>query len=205
MSDRRSTADREGLHLRIGFASRIETPTLAGVSASLYDFNILYELGVLLSDSSYAGLTFSPISFWGRNGRRIRPEHRLRVKELRQESPLELAIVIPAGIAAAGGGLWAFWQLIERVLDRRLNRAILEAKLTETLAGARKMQAEADAAEVIAAREYLSLDESPAGSALFEELPVAAYRDRVVRRLQRGEHTPDSIELNGTRIDEAGP
>lgn len=49
MSNRPVTGDPGGLRLGVGFEERVEVPTLAGVSAALYDLNLLYELGLLLS------------------------------------------------------------------------------------------------------------------------------------------------------------
>lgn len=201
MSDRPIRGQDGYVALSVGFQERIPVPTLAGVSAALYDFNLLYELGLVLSDPDYTGRSFSPIAFWRRNGRRIESEHRMLVKRLTHASPLELVVLIPTAVAATGGGLWAFWQMIERVIDRPLNRAILEAKLRESRADARKADAEADAAESIAARERLELPEAFQGAGP-DELAPAAYVDRVVRRVRQGEFIPRKFELEGTRIDE---
>lgn len=200
MSDNPRRGQDGYVGLSVGFQERIPVPTLAGVSAALYDFNLLYELGLVLSVPDYAGRSFSPIAFWRRNGRGIESEHRMLVKGLTHDSPLELAVLIPTAVAATGGGLWAFWQMIERVIDRRLNRAILVAKLREAQADARKADAEADAAESIAARERLQLREAIEGAGP-DELAPAAYVDRVVRRVQRGELMPRRFELEGTRLD----
>lgn len=201
MSDGQWTDEVESVGLSIGYEQRVPVPTLAGLSAALYDFNLLYELGLIISDPNYAELSFSPIGFWRRNGRRIRSEHRMRVKSLAHESPLELAVLIPTAVAATGGGLWAFWQMIERVIDRPINRALLEAKLEEVRADARRARAEANAAESIAARERLGLSQAIEAAGP-EEVEPAAYVDRVVQRVRRGELTPQRFELEGVRIDE---
>jgi len=70
-------------------------PTLLDVSAFLYDFNLLYEVGRLSTDEKYRGARLSHATFY-RWGRPIYFEDRLRVESLRHESPIEVSVVLQA-------------------------------------------------------------------------------------------------------------
>lgn len=191
--------DAPGMLLRVGFEERVSVPSLRGMSAAFFDFNLVYELGLILSNPAYSDYTFSPMRFWRRDGRPIREEHLARVVRLRRESPVDLLIAIPTAAAIGSGGLWAFWQMLERILDRPLNRAILESKVLQAEAETRKAVADASASEDLA-RLRRSQVAKEVGSYTGSDSPVEFER-RLVNRVRSGELVPKEFELEGERLD----
>ncbi|MEK7994631.1 MAG: hypothetical protein AAB403_12575 [Planctomycetota bacterium] len=100
-----------------------QTPFLLDLSSLLYDLELLHDLGVMLWYERYARLSFSRY-FWYRNGRPLRPEHRLRARRVELRSPLLLEIIF--GTAAAA---WTFTQMAEKVSNWRVNRAKLRLEV----------------------------------------------------------------------------
>lgn len=200
MSDVPRPSAPVAVRLGVRFEQRAPTPSLRGLSAALFDFNLVYELGVILSDPAYSNYTFSPMRFWRRDGRPLRQEHLARVLAVRHESPMDLLIGIPAAVAATGGGLWAFWQMLERILDRPLNREILTSKMQRAVAEARKATADAQNAEV-RLRQAIEAAQVTARSPA-RELSAGDLETRLIARVRRGELVPAELELEGERLDD---
>jgi hypothetical protein len=76
-----------------------ETQFLTDLLNFLYDFNLFYEISRLGTDPEYGGFRPSPWMFT-RNRRTLRPEDRLEVDVLSQESPTKLIARITCTAAA---------------------------------------------------------------------------------------------------------
>jgi hypothetical protein len=96
-------------------------PTLLDVSAFLYDFNLLYEYVRLAVDPQYSQYDFDRPFSWTRNNRPLLNADRLRVVQLRHESPLLLVAALPA-VAAGIAAVWGVLQITEKIVDWPLDR-----------------------------------------------------------------------------------
>jgi hypothetical protein len=138
MTDAQEGSESDGIALRVVFDERVPKPSLRALSAAIFDMNLVYELGVILSDADYDNYRFSPMRFWRRDGRPIRREHLALVVQVEHRSPLSLLLLVPGAVVTASGGLWALWQLFERVIDRPLNRQLLEMRCGESFTRRRR-------------------------------------------------------------------
>lgn len=83
-------------------------PLLLDVSSLMYDLVLAHDFGVILTEEEYSDYKFSQY-FWYRQGRSIKPYHRIRTSRIIKESPLVLEVVI-----ASTGGIWVLLQIIEK-------------------------------------------------------------------------------------------
>jgi len=100
------------VRLRLFFHEE-EKPFLLDVSSLFYDFELLYDLSLMLCVEEYDSYRFSR-AFWYRRGRPIKAEHKLRVAKIVKESPLTIELGI-AGFVAATGTMWIMIQIIEKI------------------------------------------------------------------------------------------
>ena len=114
------------INWKIRFEERPGT-SLLDFSSVLYDVNLLHDVVVLSLLPEYKKYKFSQY-FWYRRGRPLHENHRLLLKRIRSESPIELVTVIAAA-AASVGILWALLQSIEKIANWELNRQKLELEV----------------------------------------------------------------------------
>lgn len=99
-------------------------PALTDVAYFLNDLNLLYEFSRVIVDPKYGDYQFTRF-FAYRNRHRVDAADQLIVEHLSKESPL-LVIGVVAALAAAAPTLWVFVQIIEKIVNFRLNREILK-------------------------------------------------------------------------------
>lgn len=97
-----------------------EKPFLLDITSLLYDLELAHDFGVLATEPEYRGYEFNRF-FWYRNGRRIKPIHRVRAARIVKQSPLLIEVIIPSL-----GALWVLLQIIEKVSNWKLSREKLE-------------------------------------------------------------------------------
>ncbi|HEX8266376.1 MAG TPA: hypothetical protein VF596_13310 [Pyrinomonadaceae bacterium] len=123
------SVDTTNQHIEIRFiATENRSVTINEVGLFLYDLAILYELVRLVVDPKYKDFKFSRFALY-RNRRRLKPKDRLYVQKIKQESPLEVAILIGTTTVSALSAVWVFVQLTEKIYNFRLNREKLEVDL----------------------------------------------------------------------------
>ena len=117
-----------------------KAPLLLDISSLLYDFELLHDLTLLLYADDYSGYHFSNF-FWYRNGRRIKPEHRVRATKIVKESPLVIVVDV-ADVLAISGALWALIQAIDKIQKWRLDKKKLTLELKNLDLQNRKLELE---------------------------------------------------------------
>lgn len=110
-----------------------EAPKLLDVLNFLYDWNLLYEIGRLATDSSYSDFSFTN-SVYFRNGRPLRSEDRLTLELLSHNSPTRLTTRI-ANTAAVIGAIWVLAQTAEKMIllpeqQQKLREEVRHLRLT---------------------------------------------------------------------------
>ena len=100
-------------------------PFFLSVSSLFYDLELAHDLGVLVTYMAYDSYKFGQ-DFWTRNGRPLEAAQRLRTFEIVKQSPLVLELVI-----TAVGGVWALTQIIDKVVNWKLNRNKLELEVAK--------------------------------------------------------------------------
>ena len=100
-------------------------PFFLSVSSLFYDLELAHDLGVLVTYMAYDSYKFGQ-DFWTRNGRPLEVAQRLRTFEIVKQSPLVLELVI-----TAAGGVWALTQIIDKVVNWKLNRNKLELEVAK--------------------------------------------------------------------------
>jgi hypothetical protein len=119
-------------HFRIYIRTQEEekVPMLLDIYAFLHDFNLLYEISRIATDPNYDYFFLSEIVFSRPDGLFIsmRDEDRLRVEKMTKESPMELVTVL-AAVPIAVGAIWGIVQILEKVVNFRLNRRKLKAEI----------------------------------------------------------------------------
>jgi len=98
-------------------------PLLLDVSSLMYDLVLAHDFGVILTEEEYSDYKFSQY-FWYRQGRPIKPYHKIRTSRMIKESPLVLEVVI-----TSIGGIWVLLQIIEKVQNWPLNRQKLKLEV----------------------------------------------------------------------------
>src|SRR5205823_2388579 len=111
----------------------------------LWDFNLLYETSRLVVDPRYASFRFTHYVYT-RHGRPLRQADRLRLVELRQESPLKLKTIVGV-TAGAAAVLWGLVQTAQTIDHWNLEKKKLVAEVRKTELEARKMELEIDQLE----------------------------------------------------------
>lgn len=149
-----------------------EYPSLADVHYFLHDLNLLYELVRVVADPKYRHYEFSRF-FAYRNRQRIDPDDQLRIERLRQESPLDVVVVV-AALPAAATTIWIVIQILEKLWNMTLNREILKLNREKLRRELEQPRAEA-----------------PAKPGLMQE---AAFREEVT--IREAEYTLDRIEAH---------
>jgi hypothetical protein len=157
-------------------------PLLLDVTSFLYDFNLLYEFARLGVDPQYADYTFNTQYSWTRKNRPLAEIDRLRLVQLRQESPILLVVIVTAAPAAATT-LWVLLQSIEKISNWRINREILKLQRD-------KLKKEVEASDRVRGQ-------FPSASELhFEEREATYFIDRTVERLDRSPVRITELEVN---------
>jgi hypothetical protein len=167
------------------YGSESENPTLLDTTSFLYDLNLAYELARLKTDEAYAGFVLSANAL-RRNGRPLKPDARLRVVRLRQESPIELV----TAVAVVGGALTALWvvlQIAEKVYNLPMNRRKLRAEVE-------KLERENRAAARTEWEEIERANDRRAESALYDS-DASSYFDGIRQRLSQAPITITKIEI----------
>jgi hypothetical protein len=89
-----------------------QTPYLSDISSLLYDFELSYNLSVILTAPEYADYVFSD-NFFFRTRRKLKDEYRIRVSKITKESPFEILLVIASGAVAVTAILKALDVLLD--------------------------------------------------------------------------------------------
>ena len=105
-------------------------PLLEDMYTFLHDFNMIYEISRVATDPNYDEFPFPQLIYFGDNGLniKIREEDRLHVESMSKKSPLELITVV-AAVPATIGAIWGVVQIIEKVVNFRLNRRKLKEEV----------------------------------------------------------------------------
>jgi len=98
----------------------VKKPYLLDITSLLYDFELIHDFSLLSTAEEYSNYRFSQI-FWYRNGRPLKPNHKLRVIRIEKLSPLTVELLI-ASVVVTSGALWTLAQIIEKVANWKLNR-----------------------------------------------------------------------------------
>lgn len=114
------------LKLRMTFDEEAKISML-DFSSLLYDINLLNDLLVLTLLPDYKKFTFSQY-FWYRKGRAIKDEHKLYLKSVRHESPIELVVIVAAA-ASSIPLVWGLIQSFEKIYNWKLNREKLRLEV----------------------------------------------------------------------------
>ena len=75
----------------------------------MYDLVLAHDFGVILTEDEYSDYKLGP-NFWFKQGRPIKPYHRIRISRIIKDSPLVLEVVL-----ASIGGIWVLLQIIEKI------------------------------------------------------------------------------------------
>jgi hypothetical protein len=105
--------------------------SLADTTYFLNDFNLLYEFSRLIVDPKHEGYKFSRFSV-GRNEHRLSWEDQMRIRSLRQESPISL-IVIVAAVPAAAAAIVKVLEVIDRIRNWRVDHQLRQLQLQKLL------------------------------------------------------------------------
>lgn len=116
-------------------------PEFRDVVNFLWDFNLLFEISRLAVDPKYEGFTFTNHVFQ-RNGRPLDRFDRLRLVELREESPLKLKTVATAS-AGAAAALWVLVQSAQTLQNWPLQREKLKLEVRKTQLEVEKLERDA--------------------------------------------------------------
>ena len=98
-------------------------PLLLDISSLMYDLVLAHDFGVILTEEEYSDYKFGQY-FWYRQGRPIKPYHRIRASRIIKVSPLILEVIVPS----IGGG-WVLLQIIEKIQNWSLNREKLKLEI----------------------------------------------------------------------------
>lgn len=98
-------------------------PLLLDISSLMYDLVLAHDFGVIITEEEYSDYKFNQY-FWYRQGRPIKPYHKIRASRIVKESPLVLEVIV-----ASIGGLWVLLQIIEKVQNWPLNREKLKLEV----------------------------------------------------------------------------
>ena len=85
-----------------------ENDYLLDYTSFLYDFELLHDYYIIISNPKYDEYYFSRF-FWFRKGRSINPEDRLQLGKIKKESPLELTLIVTS--------LYVLDKLVNKALD----------------------------------------------------------------------------------------
>ncbi|MBV9928115.1 MAG: hypothetical protein JOZ96_24060 [Acidobacteria bacterium] len=104
-------------------------PPLNDVYTFLHDVNLIYEISRVATDPNY-DFSLSELVYSREEGLNIhmRDEDRLHVESMSKNSPLELSTLVVA-VPAAVGAIWGVVQIIEKVVNFRLNRRKLREEV----------------------------------------------------------------------------
>jgi hypothetical protein len=154
---------REHRRLRLRFEDREDLarrPTLLDVSSAIYDFELAYELALILSADRYSDYPFTQAFFVVGRNRPVRRDDQPRVERVGLESPLEVIlslppeVLVPGTVAAVSGTVATLYGVLRIVFTADLKlrtartraRAELDAAEVERLEQqARRLLAERDA------------------------------------------------------------
>ena len=114
------------LKLRLTFEEESKI-SLLDISSLLYDINLLNDLLVISLLPDYKEYKFSGY-FWYRKGRGIKDEHKLYLRSIRHESPIELVVIIAAA-SASTAIIWGLVQSFDKISNWRLNRKELKLEI----------------------------------------------------------------------------
>jgi hypothetical protein len=159
-------------------------PLLLDVTSFLYDINLLYEFARLTVDPEYSGYTFSREYSWNRNNRPLAEFDRLRVVELRHESPIWLVVAV-AAVPSAVAAVWGIVQTAEKITNWKLNREIL------------KLQRDKLAREAASTKSQLPTE--TVFRRQLERRESAYFYDRTTQRLQQSHIQISEIEVEVVR------
>ena len=168
--------------LRLQFAEE-KYPLLLDISSLLYDLELTYDFGVILTEEEYLEYKFSS-DFWYRAGRNIRPYHQIRTARITKESPLILEIIL-----GSLGGLWGLMQMIEKVSNWRLNREKLRLEVEKL-----RDEKELRRIELLAGDEWVEL--------LAERRGAMNEARSLIARLNRSPLTLQELELKRVELDD---
>jgi hypothetical protein len=107
--------------------SEEKKPYLLDISSLLYDFELLHDFSLVICAEEYSEYRFSRY-FWYRNGRPIKPTHKIRASRIVKESPLTVELVL-AGITALSGAFWVLVQAMEKIRNWKLNKEKLKQEV----------------------------------------------------------------------------
>nr|WP_320114046.1 hypothetical protein [uncultured Desulfuromonas sp.] len=111
-----------GYQLRMEFTEK-EKVYLSDVSNLLYDFVLLHDFSVLISEPEYKNYSFTQYFFY-RKGRPLKEEHKAIGHTIVKNSPLLLEVIIPSL-----GAAWVLLQIFEKVANFSLNREKLRLEV----------------------------------------------------------------------------
>jgi hypothetical protein len=105
-----------------------QKPYLSDISNLLYDFELSYNLSLILTAPEYANYPLS-YHFFFRNRPKLKDEYRLKVSKITKESPIVIVLTIVGGAALATVVLKALdvlMDVLEKALTMRLKRQKLK-------------------------------------------------------------------------------
>lgn len=153
---------------------------LLELSSFLYDISLLYNCVALSVISDYDNYYFSRY-FWYHKERPLRPEHRLYLNKINQNSPLELEVVIPLA-ATAAGIFWLIIQAIEKIQKWELNREKLKLEVE-------KLRLEVEQKNVERFKQDIELDN------ILEKQGAKKTFYRIVKRIEKRQLIAIDVEI----------
>ena len=185
------------INWKIHFEERPGT-SLLDVSSVLYDVNLLYDAVVLSLLPEYEEYKFSRY-FWYRQGRHLHEKHRLLLKRIRSESPIELVTIITAA-AASVGILWALLQAIEKIENWDLNRQKLELEVENLICEKQKRTEELHKAYLDREKAMVEIERA------FAERESLKILNRILKRIEESNLVATDVSFSdaATEADDKG-
>jgi hypothetical protein len=97
------------------------------LSSFLYDFTLLHDCITLAVVPEYQSYNFSP-TFWFRNGRPLKDQHKLYLESISHNSPLGIEVIVPIVVGTVSVP-WLLVQAIEKIQNWPLNREKLRLEV----------------------------------------------------------------------------
>lgn len=190
--------DQPHFWIRLRCDEEENLPLLQDVYSFMHDFNLIYEISRASTDPNYDFPFRQLLGFHPEEGLQLhlRDEDRLHVERMTKKSPLDLVTVVVA-VPAAVGAIWGVVQIVEKVVNFRLNRR----KLKEEVRKLERENAQSLNPSLDEPADATFLFENPRflESRLEERGAIELYRrigDRLIR--SKIEIVEVEIELRGT-------